>query len=116
MADYFMSGAPSYEIKDEPQSGAECEADAFMNVRAELLRFMKENTRKNIVCVLTSLSAYAIVKKVARPCRRQQVPENRHKYNRLPRKSDDEETFAFLSLEGFFIPASGIFGIKSKRR
>ena len=112
MADYFMSGAPSYEIKDEPQSGAGCEADAFMNVRIELLPIYK----KNIVCVLTSLSAYAIVKKVARPCRRQQVPENRHKYNRLPRKSDDEETFAFLSLEGFFIPASGIFGIKSKRR
>ena len=33
-----MSGAPSHEIKDEPQSGAGCEADAFMNVRAELLR------------------------------------------------------------------------------
>ncbi len=33
-----MSGAPSHEIKDEPQSGAGCEADAFMNVRAELLQ------------------------------------------------------------------------------
>jgi len=35
---YFgMSGAPSNEIKDEPQSGDGCAADAFMNARAELL-------------------------------------------------------------------------------
>jgi len=33
----FMSGAPSYEIKAEPQSGVGCEADAFMNMGAELL-------------------------------------------------------------------------------
>lgn len=33
-----MSGAPPYEIKDEPRSGAGCEADAFMNIwRGELL-------------------------------------------------------------------------------
>ena len=32
------SGAPSHEVKDEPQNGIECEADAFMNVMAELLR------------------------------------------------------------------------------
>ena len=32
-----MSGAPLYEIKGEPQSGAGCEVAAFMNVRAELL-------------------------------------------------------------------------------
>ncbi len=31
-----MSGAPSNEIKEEPQSGDGCAADAFMNVRAEL--------------------------------------------------------------------------------
>ena len=37
-ANCYMSGAPSHEIKDEPQSGAGCEADAFMNVRAELLQ------------------------------------------------------------------------------
>ena len=30
-ADYFMSGAPSDEIKVEPQSGVGCAADAFMN-------------------------------------------------------------------------------------
>ena len=39
-ANCYMSGAPSHEIKDEPQSGAGCEADAFMNVRAELLLFL----------------------------------------------------------------------------
>ncbi len=32
-----MSGAPEQEIKDEPQSGDGCVADAFMNARAELL-------------------------------------------------------------------------------
>ena len=32
-----MSGAPSYEIKGEPQSGVGCVADSFMNMRAELL-------------------------------------------------------------------------------
>ena len=37
-ANCYMSGASSHEIKDEPQSGAGCEADAFMNVRAELLQ------------------------------------------------------------------------------
>ncbi len=37
----FMSGAPSHEIKGEPQSGDGCEADAFMNVRAELLAFLE---------------------------------------------------------------------------
>ncbi len=31
-----MSGAPSHEIKGEPQSGNGCTADAFMNARAEL--------------------------------------------------------------------------------
>ena len=30
-AEYFMSGAPSSDIKDEPQSGVGCVADAFMN-------------------------------------------------------------------------------------
>jgi len=35
---YSMSGAPSNEIKDEPQSGVGCEAAAFMNARAELLQ------------------------------------------------------------------------------
>ncbi len=34
-----MSGALSHEIKGEPQSGDGCTADAFMNVRAELLLF-----------------------------------------------------------------------------
>ena len=38
IANHFMSGAPPYEIKDEPQSGDGCEADAFMNGGAELLR------------------------------------------------------------------------------
>ena len=38
IVNHFMSGAPSHEIKDEPQSGAGCVADAFMNVRAELLQ------------------------------------------------------------------------------
>ncbi len=28
---HVMSGAPSNEIKDEPQRGDGCEADAFMN-------------------------------------------------------------------------------------
>ena len=30
-AEYFMGGAPSSDIKDEPQSGVGCVADAFMN-------------------------------------------------------------------------------------
>jgi len=34
---FVMSGAPSNEIKDKPQSGDGCAADAFMNARAELL-------------------------------------------------------------------------------
>ena len=33
----FMSGAPAYEIKNEPRSGGGCEADVFMNEWAELL-------------------------------------------------------------------------------
>ena len=34
--DKDKTGAPSNEIKDEPRSGAGCEAGAFMNARAEL--------------------------------------------------------------------------------
>jgi len=34
-----MSGAPSNEIKGEPQSGDVCAADAFMNARAELIQY-----------------------------------------------------------------------------
>ncbi len=30
-AKYFMGRAPSDEIKDKPQGGAGCAADAFMN-------------------------------------------------------------------------------------
>ena len=33
---FSMSRAPPYEIKDEPRSGAGCEADAFMNMRGAL--------------------------------------------------------------------------------
>ena len=43
IVNHFMSGAPSHEVKDEPQSGAGCEADAFMNVRVELLQFFYKN-------------------------------------------------------------------------
>lgn len=31
ICEFCMSGAPTNEIKDEPQSGVGCEADAFMN-------------------------------------------------------------------------------------
>ena len=39
---YSMSGVPSNDIKAEPRSGDGCEADAFMNARAELLLFDRD--------------------------------------------------------------------------
>ena len=48
----FMSGAPLYEIKGEPQSGAGCNAAAFINVRAELLQFFYQ-IRVNVFATFT---------------------------------------------------------------
>ncbi len=47
-----MRGAPSNEIKGEPQRGDGCAADAFMNARAELLLvFMYFNKHLLIFCL-----------------------------------------------------------------